>query len=144
MSISHWTFNQRDLLLNVCNKKQESDFIESALSFSFTFTDDFNIEEASVVFDSNSIINSTACFTFSPVNDEIIEEDEVFLFTPNTTNTRDMFMIDSSVISVLLYDDDSEYADVFAFNPFTVVFRRCFEDVFHNNYSLHSTEAIHT
>ncbi len=72
-------------------------------------TDDFNIEEASAVFNSGYTINSTACFTFSPVNDVIIEEDEVFIFTPNTAIARDIFMNGPSLITVLVHDDDGTF-----------------------------------
>ena len=61
-------------------------------------------------FDSSSSINSSACFTFTPFNDNIIEASETFVFTPNTTNERDVFVDDlEEEFSVVIYDDDGAF-----------------------------------
>ena len=57
----------------------------------FSFTDDFNIAENNVTFTSANAINSTACFTFYPINDNFVESTEQFSFVPFAANFRDTF-----------------------------------------------------
>ena len=70
------------------------------------YVDDFNIEEDSVVFTPDSASNSTACFSFTPVDDVIIEDNEMFGFYASARNERDVF--ESSDISITIYDDDGK------------------------------------
>lgn len=75
--------------------------------FFFYQTADFNIEDISIIFPSNSSINSTLCFIFTPVNDEIIEEDERFTFSPTPANSRDVYLDGPfAVYTIVIYDDD--------------------------------------
>ncbi len=60
------------------------------------------------MFPSNSTINSTACFTFSPVNDDITEDNEVFVFSAYPVNSLDEFLVDSSDFSITVNDDDGK------------------------------------
>jgi hypothetical protein len=73
----------------------------------YYFVDDFTIEGNSAVFPLNSTMNSSACFTLSPVNDEFIEEDEVFMFNLRTADERDVFKANvSDLILVTINDND--------------------------------------
>lgn len=61
---------------------------------------------------SASPVNSTVCFTFTPSNDEIIEGDEVFTFTPIAVNQEDIFVEGmSDPFSLVIYDDDGMKKD---------------------------------
>ena len=74
------------------------------------YTGDFSIVEDSLVFFSNSTANTTLCFTFSPVNDDIIEGDEVFTFTALTANELDVFMDSASdPFIIVIYNDDGKF-----------------------------------
>jgi hypothetical protein len=73
-------------------------------------TGDFNIVEDSIVFPSNSAANTTRCFTFSPVNDNIIEDDEVFTLSAQTANELDVFVGTlSDLFSIVIFDDDGKF-----------------------------------
>lgn len=54
---------------------------------------------------SASPVNTTACFVFTPFNDEIIEGDEQFNFMPSAVNERDVV---EGVFSLVIYDDDGK------------------------------------
>lgn len=72
------------------------------------YTDDFSITEDSVLFNSTSAVNSTKCFTFTTVNDVIIEKDEQFMFQPVANNTLDQFDKEDTYFTLIIYDDDGK------------------------------------
>ena len=75
----------------------------------FCFTDDFVIEEITITFTPDSSINSTACFSFAPVDDQSIESDELFIFSPITANSLDSFIDGPSpTFDITIFDNDSK------------------------------------
>jgi len=62
--------------------------------------------EERVYFNSSSSLNSTACFTFTTVDDSITENDEQFNFSSVAENPLDEFEDDS--FSIIIYDDDGK------------------------------------
>lgn len=62
-----------------------------------------------VSFQSHDTLNSTVCFTFATIDDEIIEDAEMFIFHPMTENDRDIFVGGTSAaFSIVIYDNDGE------------------------------------
>ena len=58
---------------------------------------------------TSTSINDTRCFTFTPQNDEIIEDDEVFEFTPYASNELDSFQEEmDDFFSITIIDDESK------------------------------------
>ena len=61
------------------------------------------------IFHQNSSINATVCFTFTTVNDNIVEGDETFEFIPSASNILDKFAEGYDEFSLVVYDDDGTY-----------------------------------
>lgn len=80
----------------------------SGLILIICVTDDFDIQEDSVILTSDSALNSILCFTFTPVDDTFIESSEVFAFSPRAANERDSFQDDSSEFSLVINDEDGK------------------------------------
>lgn len=69
---------------------------------------DFTIVEDSIVFTPRISLYNTSCFTFLPINDEFVEDLEVFTFVPIATNDLDIFSPTSATFNVEVYDDDGK------------------------------------
>lgn len=57
---------------------------------------------------NSSTSDDELCYIFLPVNDTIVEANEVFNFEAKTGNPLDSFDNDSSIFSVTIYDDDGK------------------------------------
>ncbi len=69
-------------------------------------TGDFIIEEDGFIFYQNASINDTRCFSFTTVDDAIVEGNETFRFIPSSSNKLDSFMEGYNEFSLTIYDDD--------------------------------------
>ena len=67
---------------------------------------DFMIESNMTYFNSSSSVGDTQCFQFEPVQDMIVEEDEVMTFQALTGNERDTFTNSDNGFVLTIYDDD--------------------------------------
>ena len=67
---------------------------------------DFMIESNMTYFNSSSSVGDTRCFQFQPVQDMIVEEDEVMPFDALTGNDRDIFVDENNNLNLTIYDDD--------------------------------------
>ena len=63
------------------------------------------IESYMMFFNSSSSVRDTQCFQFQPVQDMIVEEDEVMTFQALMENERDMF-VGGNNFTLTIYDDD--------------------------------------
>ena len=70
------------------------------------------IDSYTVYFTSSSIVRDTRCFQFQPVQDMIVEEDEVMTFQALTGNELDMFVSGNS-FDLTIYDDDGTLLEMF-------------------------------
>ncbi len=65
----------------------------------------------SISFNSSSVVGSEACLTFTPNNDQNIEDTEQFVFVPTTDNSLDVFSEPSDTFSLMILDDDGMFID---------------------------------
>jgi len=72
------------------------------------FTFPSNESLLSLSFNSSNA-NSTMCATFSPVDDEIVESDETFVFEASTL-FPDYFADGNSTFELTIYDEDGKRA----------------------------------
>ena len=74
----------------------------------FLITDDFLILEDYIFFPFNSSVNDTRCFTFEPIDDEFVEENEEVIIYPISTRNLDNFPMGQDEFIMTIYDDDGE------------------------------------
>ena len=59
-----------------------------------------------IEFESSSSVNDTQCVQFEPVNDMIVERNEIFTFLAQAQNPLDVFVEGSNSLTITVYDDD--------------------------------------
>ena len=74
-----------------------------------SFPGDFELSGQNLSFISSSRVGSTACLTFTPVNDDYVEATEIFLFRATADNMLDTFTEDGSDFSLMIFDDDGTF-----------------------------------
>ena len=81
------------------------------IDYYYTYIGDFMVEADidGSIFHQNSSINATVCFTFTTVNDNIVEGNETFEFIPSASNILDKFAEGYDEFSLVVYDDDGTY-----------------------------------
>jgi hypothetical protein len=72
------------------------------------YTDDFNIGRNSVTFPLVSSVGRTECFSFIPVDDDILEGTEVFMLQIVPNNTSDEAVAGGNLFTVFIQDNESK------------------------------------
>lgn len=76
--------------------------------FIINFLGDFMLSSSVVYFNASSSVGETRCVQFLPINDLIVEADEVFTFQAVARNSLDVFTNNESTFSVIIYDEDGK------------------------------------
>ena len=66
---------------------------------------DFSLNYMPLYFNSMSMVNDTLCWTFTPVDDQRIEDTENFYFNVSTSNDLDIIST-TSVFNIAISDND--------------------------------------
>ncbi len=72
--------------------------------YSLHLSEDFTLSPYVMYFSASSIEGDTRCFQFRPVNDTIVEGDEVMSFLVEANNTLDTF--EDNGFSLTVFDND--------------------------------------
>ena len=75
-------------------------------TYSCYSTADFEIDTLSLSFASADMAGQTRCAVLEPVQDQIVENDEVLSFQFVAVNGRDIFVDGSDDLSLTMFDDD--------------------------------------
>ncbi len=73
---------------------------------SLHLSEDFTLAGYAVYFNASSMEGDTRCFQFQPVNDTIVEGDEVMSFQVQARNPLDVFQDDE--FSLTVFDNDGK------------------------------------
>ena len=66
------------------------------------------LSASSVSFNSSSFAGDVRCVQFRAVSDDIVEEDEAFVFVAVARNVRDTFITDRDSFTLIILDDDGK------------------------------------
>ncbi len=113
------TILERKVLVDIMlDASQSSDYAQSSMLAIFHMTmcstnllsqhlGDFMLINSSLLFLSSNAYNRL-CAAFTPVNDAIVENNELFVFTASSSNSLDYVVGEPQNFQLSIYDDDGK------------------------------------
>ena len=89
-------------------RKEDIYFRNSLLISIYITAADFMLDTTMASFNSSSVVGDQRCFVFDPVQDTIVEDDELMTFDVMAANELDGFS--TSNFTLTIRDDDGEQA----------------------------------